>query len=125
MRHLVNVALAATLLVMVGPAGRAAAWEPNCKGVIKCHCEHCQRPWNGPYYNTTWGTPVALVVPPTAELQTKWGWGVANTRVTPICAQYKRNWRGVITYDRSLFAPTPAWPSDTDQFGTYYVRGPW
>jgi hypothetical protein len=88
-------------------------------------CRRNVQPWHGGYYNVVWGAPVALVVPPTAESQTHWGWGVGNTRVTPICPQFGRNWPGPGTYDPRAFRPTPPWPSDTDQFGVYYVRGPW
>ena len=81
--------------------------------------------WHNGYYHTAWGMPVALVVPPTADLQTHWGWGVGNTRITGICPQFERNWPGPGTYNRGMFKPTPRWPSHTDQFGVYYVRGPW
>jgi hypothetical protein len=67
---------------------------------------------------------VALVVPPTAEYQTKWGWGVGNTRVVPIAPQFGRNYPGPAVPGIG-FQPTPRWPSHTDQFGVYYVRGPW
>jgi hypothetical protein len=69
--------------------------------------------------------PLALVIPPTAEYQTHWGWGVGNTRVTPNVPQFGRNWPGPAAYNPRSFLPTPPWPSDTDQFGVYYVRGPW
>lgn len=82
-------------------------------------------PWHGGYYHSAWGMPVALVVPPTAERQTNWGWGVGNTRCTPIDHQFHRNYPGPVTYDARGFRPTPRWPSDTSQFGVYYVRGPW
>lgn len=84
-----------------------------------------QGSWNGDYYHVAWGMPVALVVPPTASLQTHWGWGVANTRVTGIYPQFDHNYPGPGGYQRGAFAPTPIPPSDTDQFGVYYVRGPW
>jgi hypothetical protein len=80
--------------------------------------------WAGGYYHTMWGQPVALVVPPTAELQTHWNWGVAQTRVTPICPQFSRPFPGPYYGGRGVL-PTPRWPSSTDQFGVYYVRGPW
>lgn len=80
--------------------------------------------WHGNYYEAAWGTPVALVVPPTAEYQTKWGWGVGNTRVVPIYHQFGRDYPGQFVPGVG-FLPTPHWPSDTDQFGVYYVRGPW
>ncbi len=78
--------------------------------------------WHGGYRHTSWGAPVALVVPPTAEFHTEYGWGVTNTRVVPIYHQFKRpfyNGAG------GPFATTPRWPRDTTQFGAYYVRGPW
>jgi hypothetical protein len=85
-----------------------------------------RQPWHGPYYNTQAGRPVALVVPPNANTQTKHGWGVGSTQVTPIYHQFGRS------YDSSFggaggypLYPTPAWPSHTDQFGIYYIRGPY
>ncbi len=81
--------------------------------------------WHGNYYSPAWGMPVAVVAPPTSEFQTNWGWGVGNTRVTRIWHQFGRDYPGPSTYERGMFQPTPAWPSDTDQFGFYYVRGPW
>ena len=81
-------------------------------------------PWHGGYYNTAWGMPVALVVPPNARRQTHWGWGVGNTRVTRIRPQFERNYPGQGQYSRKGFKPTPRWPSDTNQYGTYYIRGP-
>ncbi len=80
--------------------------------------------WNGDYYNSTWGMPTAMVVPPTARRQSHYGWGVGSTRVTRVSSQFHQGWPGPVTYERSMFRPTPRWPSDTDQFGVYYVRGP-
>ncbi len=81
-------------------------------------------PWHGAFYDVTYGAPVALVVPPTAELQTDYGWGVAGTRVSRIDHQFQRPFPGYY-FDGYGFLPTPPWPSDTRQFGVYYVRGPW
>ena len=39
--------------------------------------------WHAPYANTTWGWPVALVVPPTAHMQTHYSWGVPSATMTP------------------------------------------
>ena len=86
--------------------------------------QHSGEEWSGNYYHTMWGQPVALIVPPTAELQTHWNWGVAQTSVTPIWPQYSREFPGPYAGGRG-FLPTPRWPSSTDQFGVYYVRGPW
>ena len=84
-----------------------------------------QTNWHGNYYDVAWGTPVALVVPPTAGYQTKWSWGVGNTEVVPIYHQFGRSYPGAGAAGGAAFLPTPAWPNSTDQFGVYYVRGPW
>jgi hypothetical protein len=83
-------------------------------------------PWHSGYHHIAWGQPVALVVPPTATHQTNWGWGVGNTRVTPIYPQFAGPTTVVPSqyqYGRTL--PTPYYVSDTLQFGVYYIRGPW
>jgi hypothetical protein len=81
--------------------------------------------WHAGYYDPAWGLPVALVAPPTAEMQTNWGWGVGNTRVSPLWRQFQRNYPGSLFYDPRTFQPIPRWPSDTEQLGVYYLRGPW
>ena len=94
-------------------------------GHHRARCYGCGNgEWAGNYYHTMWGQPVALVVPPTAELQTHWNWGVAQTSITPIWPQFSRAYPGSY-YGGRGFLPTPRWPSSTDQFGVYYVRGPW
>ena len=82
-------------------------------------------PWHGSHYHAAWGMPVVQVVPPTATRQAHWGWGVGNSRTTTIWHQYWRNYPGAGVYNGKMFSPTPYWPSDTDQFGVYHVRGPW
>jgi hypothetical protein len=111
-------------LALFAIAGTALAGEGGLRGRIAANRAQVL-PWHQNYYDVAWGMPVALVVPPTAENQTHWGWGVGNTRVTPIWHQFHRNWPGPGYYDRRGFLPKPPQPSDTDQFGTYYVRGPW
>jgi len=81
-------------------------------------------PWHGGYYNTAWGQPVAVVVPPNVELQTEWSWGVTGTEVTPIWHQYRRHYPGGDP-GGAQYGFTPPWSYHTDQFGYYYVRGPW
>lgn len=89
--------------------------------------------WHAGYYHTAWGGPVALMVAPTARSQTRWGWGVAQSTVSPIYPQYKRPYPGpvgsamggIVGTGTNPLLPTPRWPSHTDQFGVYYVRGPW
>jgi hypothetical protein len=93
-----------------------------------------QRPWHGPYAYTQWGTPVAMVVPPTAAMHTSLSWGVAQSEMTPIYHQFHRDYPGLTTVGGSGrrygpypygFLPTPYWPSHTDQLGVYPIRGPW
>lgn len=81
--------------------------------------------WHGNYYAVDWASPVALVLPPTAGYQTKWSWGVTNTEVVPISKQFGRAYPGPYAAGGVGFLPTPIAPSSTDQFGIYYVRGPW
>jgi hypothetical protein len=69
-----------------------------------------------------WGSPVNLVVPPTAEYHTEMGWGVGNSRRTVIRDQFGY---GYADSFGGGYMATPAWPSDTTQFGVHYVRGPW
>jgi hypothetical protein len=82
--------------------------------------------WHAGYYHTSWGRPLALVVPPTATYQTDYSWGVSGTRITPINPQFTGPYAGY-PYEggNGGFLPTPHWPSDTNQFGVYYIRGPW
>ncbi|GAB6164296.1 hypothetical protein JCM19992_02960 [Thermostilla marina] len=108
--------------------GVAASSCPTCTAFPKRAGLHGNRytgPWHGQYYSSTWGMPVAVVVPPTAATQTHWGWGVGATRVTPIYPQFQRNMNGGSVYNVRQFRPTPPWPSSTDQFGVYPVRAPW
>ena len=79
--------------------------------------------WHGDYYNTAWGTPVAVVVPPTARRYTTWGIGVGDTRITRVPAQFEPGYPAPATPGQRLL-PAPAWPENTDQFGTHYIRGP-
>ena len=114
----------AAILGVVMWADSACAGEGSLKGWV-AYRQAQWLPWHGSHYHAAWGMPVTLVVPPTAEHQTHWGWGVGNTRITTIRHQFRRNWPGPGTYQRDMFRPTPPWPSDTDQFGVYYIRGPW
>jgi hypothetical protein len=80
--------------------------------------------WNKPYRHTAYGQPVALIVPPTATMQTNWGWGVGSSRLQRLDHQFHRNYPGGGPFG-GPYRPTPIWPSDTTQFGVYNVRGPW
>ena len=82
-------------------------------------------PWHGQYYYQQWGAPTALVVPPVSNMQTSLSWGVSQTSMVPIYHQFARPYPGEAEGLGNTFLPTPRWPSHTDQFGIYYVRGPW
>jgi hypothetical protein len=101
-------------------------WTPTCvdcgymKPVYRAQCYN----WNRNYAYTDYGLPTALVVPPTAQLQTNYGWGVASSRISRIDHQFQRNYPGYGQFG-GPYRSTPIWPSDTTQFGVYYVRAPW
>jgi hypothetical protein len=116
-----------------GPCGYTPSYgcclcEAGCCGCDAGYMKPIQRAqwynWNRNYANTEYGQTVALVAPPTAQLQTNYGWGVASSRITRIDHQFQRNYPGVGQFGGPA-RPTPLWPSDTTQFGVYYVRGPW
>ena len=79
--------------------------------------------WHANYVYTDYGRPTALVVPPTAQLQTNWSWGAPSMRISRIDHQFTRNYAGPGGAGNLRY--TPHWPQDTAQFGVYYVRGPW
>jgi hypothetical protein len=84
-----------------------------------------QRPWHGDYAYTPWGTPVALVVPPNSKMHSSWSWGVSQTEMIPIYHQFHRDYPGELGPSGYPIYSTPYWPSHTDQFGVYPIRGPW
>ena len=49
--------------------------------------------WHGYNYDSAWGMPYALVVPPTARFQKQLGWGVGGSRVNRIYYQFQRESR--------------------------------
>ena len=124
MKRFTIFAAAAALLAVLGSIEVATAGQGGLKSRVAAR-QSQMYPWHGDYYDATWGMPVAVVVPPTAEAQTHLGWGVGATRITPIQHQYGRPYSGPGVYNRAWFRPTPAQPSSTDQFGDYYIRGPW
>lgn len=84
-----------------------------------------QVPWHGAYQHIQYGQPLAVVVPPTAHMRQTFSWGVSQNTNHPIYHQYGRNYPGYGFAPAPGFLHAPAWPSHTDQFGSYYVRGPW
>jgi hypothetical protein len=132
MNHRISIPILAAALAfgsLSATAPSASAWDcwtPTC-----CDCGY-MKPihraqfynWNRNYAYTDFGAPTALVVPPTAQLQTNYGWGVASSRISRIDHQFQRNFPGYGQFG-GPFRPTPLWPSDTTQFGIYPVRAPW
>ena len=80
--------------------------------------------WHANYVHSAYGTPVSLVVPPTAQMQTTWSWGAPSAHFSRIDHQFERDYPGPGPFGGD-FRRTPAWPRNTHQFGVYYVRGPW
>jgi hypothetical protein len=116
-------------------------------GLLNHHCGHCDghcihhdtiekryflrsqgKSWHSGWYNPADGRPIALVVPPTAEFESQYAWGVPSSRVMPLYHQFRRPYPGPGALPGSGgagFLPTPNQPSDTVQFGVNAVRGPW
>ncbi len=113
--------LAVCAVSLCGLASILSAAEPY--PYIYRHSEHM--PWHGAYADQEYQQPLALVVPPTVGLQTQYHWGVGGKRVTPIYHQFGRPYPMAGGFVGQGFRPTPQWPSDTTQFGVYYIRGPW
>lgn len=126
MRPMIFGLAIASLLAAAGNSPVLAAWPTKTHTDLKARRHANEYPWHGPYYHREYGAPVALVVPPTASMHTQWSWGVAQTRVMPTWHQFGRAYPGTVPgeYGGPLYG-TPAWPSHTDQFGVYPVRGPW
>ena len=116
----------ATLVAFAGNSPVFGAWPTKTRADLRARRHANEMPWHGPYYHREYGQPVALVVPPTAPMHTQWSWGVAQTRVMPTWHQFGRSYPSTPpgSYAGPLYG-TPAWPSHTDQFGVYPVRGPW
>lgn len=117
------LACAAVILAAWAQAATVHAFDETHHG-HNARWRAMQRPWHGRYYNVQYGQPLALVVPPTAELTTDYAWGSVASRMTRIDHQFQRPWPNGF-WTPYGFMPAAEWPSDTRQFGTYYVRGPW
>ena len=106
-------------LYAYSPHGVEASWTHNWnKQQMNNH------PWHGGHNYWRFGTPTALVVPPTAAFHTTYRWGVGQTTSTPIYHQFGTGGAGMIGGGGG-FSNTPYWPSSTNQFGVYPVRAPW
>jgi hypothetical protein len=80
--------------------------------------------WHQFYYDPAWGMPTALVVPPTVCHQFNYSWGAGGTRISRVPYQFSQQPLPPTVYNVRLYVPTPPWPTRTEQFGDYYVRGP-
>lgn len=81
--------------------------------------------WNTSYYDPAWGMPEALVVPPRVRWQSNYAWGVGGSRLNRVNAQFQVEVPGPESaYNQRNYLPAPPQPSDTQQFGVNYVRGP-
>lgn len=119
MRQIFLLTMAVLLVFLCGPSREAAA--------VRVRAATRRAPtttWHGGYYDAAWGMPVGVVVPPKPRTQTNWGAGVGGTTVTPIVPRFSPGDPGLSIYRRSDFQPTPPWPSNTNQFGDYYIRAP-
>lgn len=119
MNKLLTACAIAVAAVAVSPAD-ARAEMPYLKPLRRASMYN----WHANYAHTSYGAPIALVVPPTAQLQTNWSWGAPSMRISRIDHQFTRNYPGPPPFGAGV-RHTPHWPQDTAQFGVYYVRGPW
>lgn len=115
-------ALATALLAVVASDAAAADRVPHGNQYSARFAQ--SRTWHGNYRQRHYQQPLALVVPPTASTQTVMGWGVGQTEIRSLHHQYQRAYPAY-GGDFSQFRTAPYWPSHTDQFGVYYIRGPW
>jgi hypothetical protein len=116
--------LGAVLLtsLLVGDANARWPSRPTANRWAEAHS--MTRSWHGNHYHTSYGRPVALVVPPTATSYSSYGWGVTGSEVRPIYPQFGMG-AGMSGMNQPQLQGTPMYPQSTDQFGVYYVRGPW
>ena len=122
MKNIAMILVAAAVLAAMGSSTAQAGGGRGNRIALR----HAQTmPWHGPYYNMAYGAPLGLVVPPTANFQTKMGWGVSQSEMVPTYHQFYRAYPGEVGGSSMIFSATPNWPSHTDQFGIYYIRGPW
>src|SRR5437868_6319816 len=88
---------AAATVLAGDPVGPANYYLPSYVEHGHCVWHHRQSPpppaplpWHCGYYDVEWGSPVALVVPPTTSRYREMGWGVGNTRMRRIGDQFDR-----------------------------------
>lgn len=116
---------AGMLSALIATASQADASDPLAVAQLRSHNFAMSKPWHGHYYHQMYGQPLALVVPPTVSMRQTYSWGVSQNLMYPVHHQFGRSANQPGVAPRGSFRPTPIWPSHTDQFGVYYVRGPW
>ena len=109
----------------VSAGSEAKASDPYAMAQVWAYNFSMNRPWHGGYYAQAYASPTAVVVPPTAHMRQTFSWGVSQNLMYPIHHQFGRSANSPGAAPAGTFRPTPPWPSHTDQFGYYYVRGPW
>lgn len=122
-RIVLLASLFAALAAVTG--SNASAGDPHAMHQVWAYNYSMDRPWHGPYYQQMYGQPLALVVPPTAHSRQTLSWGVSQNYSYPLYHQFGRSANVPGAAAAGSFFGTPQWPSHTDQFGVYYVRGPW
>jgi len=124
MRSLLLLAIVGAFAVLLTCTDEASAQRRYADRVAARHARGMS--WHAPYVHTATGLPVVYIVPPTAHTQTRWSWGVAQNTMSPIYHQFRRTHPGEsVELSSEQFNHTPRWPSHTDQFGVYYIRGPY
>ena len=71
------------------------------------------------------GADHTVVVPPNVNMMRSQGWGVCGSQMMPLYSQYGTAYPGAVAGSPVRFLTRPAAPSNTQQFGYYYIRGPW
>lgn len=122
-RTLLAASLFTALVAMSGSP--TTAGDPYAMTQVWSYNFAMDRPWHGNYYHQMYGQPLALVVPPLAHMRQTLSWGVSQNLMYPIHHQFGRSANAPGAAPAGSFYATPPWPSHTDQFGVYYVRGPW
>jgi hypothetical protein len=117
--------LAVVLAAAVGTSTTASAFDYWGRQEMRSQNFAHGRQWHGGYYYQPYAQPTALVVPPNVTHETVYSWGVSQNLMVPLHHQFGRNMNSPGAASPGMFRPTPYWPSHTDQFGVYYVRGPW
>ncbi len=113
-----------TSIAFLAATALSTAAEKDARYERRANKRAEQYNWHANYVHSAYGQPMALVVPPTAQLQTNWSWGAPSARLSRIDHQFGRDFP-VYVPPGGRFRRTPPWPKDTAQFGVYYVRGPW